>query len=168
MSKLSVAIITFNEERYIEECLKSLINVADEIIVVDSFSTDKTKMICKKYNVVFIEQKFLGYIEQKNFALKKAKYDYIVSLDGDESLSKTLQESINKLKSNEASICVVGLGYVGLPLALEFAKKFNVVGYDFKADRVEMMKKNQDPSQELDSSEFENRKITFTIRNRII
>ena len=75
---------------------------------------------------------------------------------------------INKLKSNEASICVVGLGYVGLPLALEFAKKFNVVGYDFKADRVEMMKKNQDPSQELDSSEFENRKITFTIRNRII
>ena len=50
---------------------------------------------------------------------------------------------INKLKSNEASICVVGLGYVGLPLALEFAKKFNVVGYDFKADRVEMMKKNQ-------------------------
>lgn len=69
---------------------------------------------------------------------------------------------INKLETGEASICVVGLGYVGLPLALEFAKKFNVVGYDFKADRVEMMKRNQDPSQELDSSEFENRKITFT------
>jgi glycosyltransferase involved in cell wall biosynthesis len=100
MIKISAVIITFNEERYIEECLESLINVADEIIVVDSFSTDKTKMICKKYNVVFIEQKFLGYIEQKNFALKKAKHDYIVSLDGDESLSKTLQESINKLKSN--------------------------------------------------------------------
>ena len=91
MIKISAVIITFNEERYIEECLESLINVADEIIVVDSFSTDKTKMICKKYNVVFIEQKFLGYIEQKNFALKKAKHDYIVSLDGDESLSKTLQ-----------------------------------------------------------------------------
>ncbi len=69
---------------------------------------------------------------------------------------------INKLESGEASICVVGLGYVGLPLALEFAKKFNVVGYDFKADRVEMMKRSQDPSQEIDSSEFKNRKITFT------
>ena len=69
---------------------------------------------------------------------------------------------INKLESGEASICVVGLGYVGLPLALEFAKKFSVVGYDFKADRVEMMKRSQDPSQEIDSSEFKNRKITFT------
>ena len=98
MIKISAVIITFNEERYIEECLKSLINVADEIIVVDSFSTDNTKSICEKYNVVFIEQKFLGYIEQKNFALKKAKYNYIVSLDGDESLSKILQDSINKLK----------------------------------------------------------------------
>ena len=62
MIKISAVIITFNEERYIEECLKSLINVADEIIVVDSFSTDNTKSICEKYNVVFIEQKFLGYI----------------------------------------------------------------------------------------------------------
>ena len=69
---------------------------------------------------------------------------------------------INKLESGEASICVVGLGYVGLPLALEFAKKFSVIGYDFKADRVEMMKRSQDPSQEIDSSEFKNRKITFT------
>ncbi|MDG1098803.1 MAG: nucleotide sugar dehydrogenase, partial [Bacteroidia bacterium] len=69
---------------------------------------------------------------------------------------------INKLESGEASICVVGLGYVGLPLALEFAKKFSVVGYDFKADRVEMMKRSQDPSHEIDSSEFKNRKITFT------
>ena len=57
MIKISAVIITFNEERYIEECLKSLINIADEIIVVDSFSTDNTKSICEKYNVVFFEQK---------------------------------------------------------------------------------------------------------------
>jgi glycosyltransferase involved in cell wall biosynthesis len=100
MIKLSAVIITFNEDRYIEECLKSLINVADEIVVVDSFSTDKTKAICTKYNVVFIEQEFLGYIEQKNFALSQASYDHIVSLDGDESLSETLQKSIIDLKSN--------------------------------------------------------------------
>jgi glycosyltransferase involved in cell wall biosynthesis len=100
MIKFSGVIITYNEERYIETCLKSLINVVDEIIVVDSFSTDNTKAICEKYNVVYIEQEFLGYIEQKNFALSKASNDYVVSLDGDESLSETLQQSIIALKSN--------------------------------------------------------------------
>ncbi|WP_323789676.1 glycosyltransferase family 2 protein [Psychroserpens sp.] len=100
MIKLSGVIITFNEERNIERCLQSLVNVVDEIIVVDSFSTDATKQICLKYNVTFIEQKFLGYIEQKNFALTKASNDFIVSLDGDEALSETLQNSIIELKSN--------------------------------------------------------------------
>ncbi|MEL0457063.1 glycosyltransferase family 2 protein [Flavobacteriaceae bacterium SZ-1-7] len=100
MIKLSGVIITFNEERNIEKCLKSLTSVADEIVVVDSFSTDNTKAICKKYNVKFVEQEFLGYVEQKNFALKQASYDYIISLDGDEELSHMLQKSIIKLKSN--------------------------------------------------------------------
>ncbi|WP_179320597.1 glycosyltransferase family 2 protein [Winogradskyella helgolandensis] len=100
MLKLSGVIITFNEERNIEHCLQSLANVVDEIVVVDSFSTDRTKAICEQFNVKFIEQKFLGYIEQKNFALSQANYDHIVSLDGDEALSKTLQKSIIDLKSN--------------------------------------------------------------------
>ncbi|WP_431158704.1 glycosyltransferase family 2 protein [Winogradskyella poriferorum] len=100
MLKLSGVIITYNEERYIETCLKSLSAVVDEIVVVDSYSTDKTKEICLKYNVKFIEQEFLGYIEQKNFALQQASHDLVVSLDGDESLSKELQESIIKLKPN--------------------------------------------------------------------
>ncbi|XCF07372.1 glycosyltransferase family 2 protein [Tamlana crocina] len=100
MIKLSGVIITFNEERNIEKCLQSLTPVVDEIVVVDSFSTDNTKAICEKYNVTFIEQKFLGYIEQKNFALNQAKHDYVVSLDGDEALSERLQQSIIKLKSN--------------------------------------------------------------------
>lgn len=100
MIQISGVIITFNEERYIKQCLESLVNVVDEIVVVDSYSTDNTKAICEQFNVTFIEQEFLGYIEQKNFALKQAKHDYIVSLDGDESLSKTLQESILNLKSN--------------------------------------------------------------------
>ncbi|WP_407556277.1 glycosyltransferase family 2 protein [Winogradskyella sp. 4-2091] len=100
MLKLSGVIITFNEERNIEKCLQSLENVVDEIVVVDSFSTDNTKAMCKRYNVKFVEQNFLGYIEQKNFALSQASYNHIVSLDGDESLSKILQESILDLKSN--------------------------------------------------------------------
>lgn len=100
MIKLSGVIITYNEERNIEKCLQSLVHVVDEIVVVDSFSTDKTKAICLKYPVNFIEQTFLGYVEQKNFALTQASFDYIISLDGDEALSETLQNSIIALKNN--------------------------------------------------------------------
>lgn len=100
MIKLSGVIITFNEEQNIERCLQSLVTVVDEIVVVDSFSTDKTKAICQKYPVKFIEQAFLGYIEQKNFALKQAQYDHIVALDGDEALSAPLQKSILELKTS--------------------------------------------------------------------
>jgi len=100
MVKISAVIITYNEEEHLDKCLKSLVNVADEIVVVDSFSTDKTQAICNKYNVNFIQQKFLGYIEQKNFAISKVKYEYIISLDGDEALSKELQASILKLKQH--------------------------------------------------------------------
>jgi glycosyltransferase involved in cell wall biosynthesis len=99
MLKLSGVIITFNEERNIEKCLESLVNVVDEIVVIDSFSTDNTKAVCERFKVTFIEQKFLGYIEQKNFALTQASYDHIVSLDGDESLSEVLQKSIIDLKN---------------------------------------------------------------------
>jgi UDP-N-acetyl-D-galactosamine dehydrogenase len=59
-------------------------------------------------------------------------------------------------------MCVVGLGYVGLPLALEFAKYFDVIGFDINKARVEMMKNGIDPSEELDSKEFENKSIVFT------
>ena len=100
MLKLSGVIITFNEERNIERCLQSLVGVADEIVVVDSYSTDATKSICKKYDVQFIEQEFLGYVEQKNFALEQASFNHIVSLDGDEALSEELQESIKNIKTN--------------------------------------------------------------------
>ena len=100
MLKFSGVIITYNEEKHIEKCLASLAPVVDEIVVVDSFSTDKTKSICNKYNVKFIEQEFLGYVEQKNFALEEAKYDYVIALDGDEALSKELQKSISELKNN--------------------------------------------------------------------
>ncbi len=100
MVKLSGVIITYNEAKNIEKCLQSLVGVVDEIVVVDSLSTDETVNICKRYNAKVIEKSFLGYIEQKNFALKQATYDYIVSLDGDEALSETLQKSIIALKSD--------------------------------------------------------------------
>ncbi|MES2646013.1 MAG: glycosyltransferase family 2 protein [Bacteroidota bacterium] len=85
---LSVVIITLNEEVNIGRCIQSVLQVADEIIVVDSLSADNTKAICRSYAVTFIEQPFLGYIEQKNFALQKANHTYILSLDADEALSE--------------------------------------------------------------------------------
>ena len=100
MIQLSAVIITFNEGKKIERCLKSLLKVADEIVVVDSLSTDNTEEICRKYGVKFVSQPFLGYIEQKNFAITKTSHDYILSLDGDEAISEELTESILKLKSN--------------------------------------------------------------------
>ena len=67
----------------------------------------------------------------------------------------------NKLCSQEASIALVGLGYVGLPIALEFAKDFKVIGFDINENRVELMKTHEDPSGELSEDEFEGRNITF-------
>lgn len=66
------------------------------------------------------------------------------------------------LVNKEAKLAVIGLGYVGLPIALEFARKIKVVGFDINAERIELMKKNIDPSNELESSEFEGCDILFT------
>lgn len=78
----------------------------------------------------------------------------------------TKQEITNsmydKLLNKERKLAVIGLGYVGLPIALEFAKKISVVGFDINEDRVKMMQNNEDPSQELDASAFEGCDITFT------
>jgi len=100
MVKLSAVIITFNEEHNIERCLKSLEGIVDEIVVVDSFSTDKTQEICQKHNVRWIQNKFIGHIEQKNFALKAANYDHVLSLDADEALDKQLKIEILKVKED--------------------------------------------------------------------
>ncbi len=100
MVKLSVVIITFNEERDIERCIKSVKNLADDLVIVDSFSTDKTEEICKKYDLRFIQHKFSGHIQQKNWAITQAKYSHILSLDADEALSEELTKSIKKAKDN--------------------------------------------------------------------
>lgn len=99
--KLSAVIITYNEERNIDRCLKSLQSVADEIVVVDSFSTDKTEEICKQYAVRFIQHPFEGHIQQKNVAIDAAENDWILSLDADEALTPMLEMSIRNVKENQ-------------------------------------------------------------------
>lgn len=100
MIKLTVAIITYNEENNISRCISSVLCIADEILVVDSFSTDKTEEICKSFGARFIKNPFLGHIEQKNTALDLATHDYVLSLDADEALSPELIVEIKNIKSS--------------------------------------------------------------------
>jgi glycosyltransferase involved in cell wall biosynthesis len=100
MIKLSVVIITYNEEKNIGRCLESVKEIADEIVVVDSLSTDKTREICESFGARFIEQKFLGYQDQKNFAHNLASFDYVLSLDADEALNSELLSEIKRIKNN--------------------------------------------------------------------
>ncbi|PLX04984.1 MAG: glycosyltransferase family 2 protein [Marinilabiliales bacterium] len=98
MVNISVVIIAFNEERDISRCLKSVVDIADEIVVVDSFSTDKTVEIAKSFGSKVITHEFNSYIDQKNYALKQAEYNIVLSLDADEELSKKLKNSILEVK----------------------------------------------------------------------
>lgn len=98
--KLSAVIITLNEEKNLERCLSSLVGVADEVIVIDSFSIDRTEEIAKMFQAKFIGHKFEGHIQQKNFALQQAQYEWILSLDADEALDSTLRDSIIHAKSS--------------------------------------------------------------------
>jgi glycosyltransferase involved in cell wall biosynthesis len=94
MPKLSVVIITFNEERNIGRCLDSVKEVADDIVVVDSYSTDSTESICRQAGARFVQHRFEGHIEQKQWAISQAVYPHILSLDADEALSDELKQNI--------------------------------------------------------------------------
>ena len=98
MATISAVIITFNEEANIGRCIDSLKAVADEIIVVDCYSQDNTKNICLSKKITFVEHKFLGFANQKNFATSLATCDYVLSLDADEYLSEELTRSLLKAK----------------------------------------------------------------------
>ena len=98
MISISVVIITFNEERNLARCLDSVKDVADEIIIVDSYSTDDTIAIADRYHAKIIQQPFAGYGQQKNFATQQAANNWILSLDADEELTPQLKQSILEIK----------------------------------------------------------------------
>ncbi len=103
--RISAVIITYNEEENIARCLSSLLSVADEIVVVDSFSTDNTRKIVSEFKgVKFFSCKWLGYAAQKNYANSLATNNTILSIDADEVLSPELQQSIKELKEKDETI----------------------------------------------------------------
>lgn len=100
MAQISVIIITRNEEKNIGRCLDSVKDMADDIVVVDSFSTDRTEEICKSKGARFYQHAFEGHIEQKNYAVGLSEFPYILSLDADEALDETLKKNISDVKEN--------------------------------------------------------------------
>jgi glycosyltransferase involved in cell wall biosynthesis len=97
--RISAAIITLDEEANLGRCLESLRDVADEVVVVDSGSTDGTERIAREGGAVFLHQPWLGYGPQKNLAAERASHEWILSLDADEALSDELRASISRLRS---------------------------------------------------------------------
>ena len=96
INKLTSILITKNEEANIKRCLASIKDISDEIIIVDSGSTDKTLQIAKSFNAKIINKGFDNFASQRNFALSKAENDWVLSLDADEEISQELREEISK------------------------------------------------------------------------
>ncbi len=94
MTPLSAVIITLNEADNIGRCLQSLASVADEILVVDSFSTDNTEAVCKEHGVRFIQREWAGYSDTKNWANAQAAHPYILSIDADEEVDNELKKEM--------------------------------------------------------------------------
>ena len=101
--KISACLITLNEERNLPRCLASVAPLVDEIVVVDSGSTDATAAIAEKFGARVIHQDWLGYVGQKNFALAQAAHPWVLSIDADEEISPELAAAIRRIKDDSAA-----------------------------------------------------------------
>jgi glycosyltransferase involved in cell wall biosynthesis len=99
MLPISATLITYNEQRNIAEALQS-ISWANEIVVVDSGSSDDTVAICRKFTERILHRDWTGFADQKNFAVENARNDWIFSLDADERPSPELSREIQELARN--------------------------------------------------------------------
>ena len=135
--KLSVAIITFQEADRIVRCLKS-VQFADEVVVVDSGSTDQTKHLALKMGVKWIEHPFHGHVSQKNLALSHCSHDWVLCIDADEWVSPMLADGIqNWLRVNQSAS---GLKVIRKNLWLGRLTRFGVFG---QATILRLVKKSK-------------------------
>ena len=107
---VSAIVVCFNEEQRIGDCLESL-RWCDEIVVVDSFSTDRTPEICRRYTDRFIQREWAGYRDQKAFAHSQATQEWVLLADSDERVTAELRDEI------QTSLAGDGGEYVGLRCA---------------------------------------------------
>lgn len=106
--KISVSVITLNEEVNLQRCLKSCADLADEIVVLDSGSRDGTEQVARKFGAQWHVEQWRGYVAQKNRALALAQNEWILSIDADEELSEVLQSELRMLRTGEPPETVAG------------------------------------------------------------
>jgi glycosyltransferase involved in cell wall biosynthesis len=106
MNRISACLITLNEEENLPRVLASLKDIVDEMVVVDSGSTDRTAQIAKESGAAWFERAWTNYADQKNYAAKCASNDWILSLDADEQLSSHLQTALLAWKKHLPEYCV--------------------------------------------------------------
>ncbi|MBR1799808.1 MAG: glycosyltransferase family 2 protein [Bacteroidales bacterium] len=107
MNKITAVIITLNEERNIVRCIKSVEGLADDVLVVDSGSTDRTVLLAQQCGAKVVFNEWKDYSSQKNFANSHVDEGWILSLDADEALSEALRQSLISLKNDRLSDGVV-------------------------------------------------------------
>ncbi|MDI6641871.1 MAG: glycosyltransferase family 2 protein, partial [Elusimicrobiota bacterium] len=95
-------VLTYNEERKIRACLES-VKWADEIVIIDSYSTDKTLDICKEYTDKIFQKEFTGFGNLRNFALEHITYNWVLSVDSDERVTEELKQEILERLTTEPS-----------------------------------------------------------------
>lgn len=160
---LSVAMITFNEERILEKTLESVKNIADEIIVLDSGSTDRTKEIAERYGAKFVYQKWLGYGMQKNKAIELATNEWVLNIDADEEVSPALKERILKIKNGEEEGEVFKIRFTSVC----FGKKLKHGGWS-NSSHTKLFKKSVGHfNNNMVHEEFETDKKIYLIKEEI-
>jgi glycosyltransferase involved in cell wall biosynthesis len=134
--KISACIITFNEEKNIRRCLDS-VSWCDEIVILDSFSTDSTISICREYTDKIYQHEWMGYVGQRNLVREKANCDWVLYLDADEEVSSELQDEILREKSQGFN------GYLGyqFPRRVEYLGRWILHGEWYPDIKLRLFKK---------------------------
>lgn len=112
--KLSVAMITLNEAGILDKTLAAIKDIADEIVIVDSGSTDDTEKIAQKYGAKFFVEPWKGYGPQRNSAIDKCSGEWVLNIDADEEVSPGLKKKILEIKENEKDKQVYSVNFTSV------------------------------------------------------
>lgn len=160
--RISVAMITFNEEKVLETTLNSVKDLVDEIVIVDSGSRDKTEEIAKKYGAKFFVEPWKGYGAQKNSAIEKCNGEWILNIDADEEISVELSKKIKDIiEKNEDNVYEINRQSVC------FGKKLKYGGWG-SSYAIRLFKKNSGKYNKNEVHEkFETEKKVLKIKEKI-
>jgi len=146
VNRLSAFILTLNSEKYLRQILVQLKKACDEIIVVDSESSDSTKAIAEKESVRFLSRSFDNFKNQRNYALQQCNYDLVLMIDSDEIPDEELISALNELKNSEEILDAYRLKREWYVLGKKIHAVYPVVSPDFPVRLFDKRKSNFDNS----------------------